>query len=190
MSGKFMMFASMLTVPVSAMICPRNFLLFFILFPISAILSANWMYCKSLFFLLLTPAIFLVWAFLSGNEQSSLRSLQWICALTSGTYFASELGSSGMAAVLMAMKGFPFAGKLAELMLLAGGTASNARQCWIENAEMPLFSRVLQSVSDSVEKARPVHGELRPSGAFPVSIAVVSWLFLLVSLSGIADGVV
>ncbi len=190
MSGKFMMFAAMLTVPISAMICPGSFLLFFILFPLSAILSANWMYCKSLFFLLVTPAIFLVWAFLSGNEQSFLRSLRWICALTSGTYFASELGTSGMAAVLMAMKGFPFTGKLAELMLMAGGTASNARQCWVENAEMSLFSRVLQSVSDSVANARPAPVELRPSGAFPVSVAVVSWLFLLVSLSGIADRVV
>ncbi|MCD4708310.1 MAG: hypothetical protein K8S62_11300 [Candidatus Sabulitectum sp.] len=190
MTAEYLVFATLLTVPLSAMICTSNFLYFFILFPAAAVFSGRWKYCGRLFFLSFPPVVLLVWACLAGNDQSALRSLRWICALASGTYFASELGTAGTAGVLRSMRMFPSAGKLSELMLLAGSTASNVRRCWMENAELPLFPRIIQSAGDSVSGASLNLPEQQPPGVFPLSIAVVSWLFVLVSVSGIADGVV
>ncbi len=189
MIAEYMVFAALLSVPFSAMICTCNFLYFFVLFPVAAISSGNWKYCRSLFFLSFPPAVFLAWAYFTGNEQSTLRSMRWICALASGTYFASELGTAGMAGVLRSMRPFPFTEKLSELMLMAGSTALNARRCWEENTELPLIQRILQSAGDSVSRASPDIPEQHPLGVFPLSVAAVSWIFMLVSISGIADGV-
>lgn len=190
MIAEYLVFAALLTVPLSAMLCSSSLLYFFILFPVAAVSSGNWKYCKSICFLLFPPSVLLVWACLAGNDQSALRSIRWICALASGTYFASELGTAGMAGVLGSMIPFPFTAKLSELMLLAGSTASNVRQCWVENAELPLFRRILESAGDSVSKANLNLPEQQSLGVFPLSVAAVSWIFLLVSISGIADGVV
>lgn len=189
MTAEYMIFSALLTVPVSAMVCTSDFLYFFILFPVVAVAGRKWKYCRRLLFLSFPPVVLLVWAYHIGNNQSALRSLRWICALAPGTYFASELGTAGVAGVLRSIRPFPFAGKLSELMLMAGSTASNARQLWVENSELPFFSRILQTAGESVSEANPVVQEWQPSGVLPVLIAVVSWVFLLVSISGIADGV-
>ena len=190
MTAEYLLFSAMLAVPLSAMICTSNFLYFFILFPVVAVTSGRWKYCQRLLLLSVPPAVLLVWAYLSGNNQSAVRSVRWICALTSGTYFASELGTAGIAAVLRSIKTVDFTGKLSELIIMAGSTASNVRQCWAENSDLPLFSRILQSAGDSVSKASSALPESNPSGVLPFSLAVVSWLFVLVSVSGIADGIV
>ncbi|MCK5131184.1 MAG: hypothetical protein KAR40_03425 [Candidatus Sabulitectum sp.] len=190
MTANCMVFSALLAVPLSAMICTSNLLYFFVLFSVASIASGRWKYCRRLFFLSFPPAVLLVWAYLSGNNQSTLRSIRWICALASGTYFASELGTGGMAGVLQSMRPFPFTEKLSVLMQMAGSTASNVRPCWVGNSELPLFSRILQTAGDSVSKANSVLPERKPCGVLPLSVAVLSWIFLLLSVSGIADGMV
>ncbi|MCK5786951.1 MAG: hypothetical protein KAH54_10400 [Candidatus Sabulitectum sp.] len=189
MTSKYLIFTALLSVPLSAVICHRIFLYFFILFPLSAVVTANWRYCRALLLLSLPPVVFLVWSYFSGNGESLQRSLRWICALASGSYFASELGTAGVALVLRSMRPFPLTGKLSELMLLAGSVTGNAKQCWKENVELPLLQRIIQSAEDSVSKAEPVVPEQTSTAAVPLFIAMLSWLFLLVSISGIADGV-
>ena len=186
MTSKFLIFTALLSVPVSAFICRSTFLFFFIIFPLSALVTANWRYCRALLLLSFPPVVFLVWSYLSGNEQGFQRSLRWICALASGSYLASELGTAGVALVLRSMRPLPLTGKLSELMLLAGSTAGNVKKCWKENVELSLLQRIIQSAEDSVSKAEPAVPEQTSTGKVPFYIAILSWLFLLVSISGVA----
>lgn len=190
MITKFMVFSALLMVPLSAMMCTYNLLYFFILFPMAAIVTGKWKYCQRLFFLLLSPFMVLVWAHVTGNNLAVVRSVRWICALATGTFFASELGTAGMADVFLSMKSLPYTKKFSELLLMAGSTASNVRLCWAENADLPLVSRILRSSDDSVSKACPTRSERRSPGRFTLLVAVFSWIFMLVSISGIMDGVV
>ena len=130
----------------------------------------------------------MVWVYLTGNDQSLLTSVRWICALASGTYFASELGTAGMAGVLESMKPLPFSARLSELLILAGSTASNVRRCWAANSDLTLLSRIIQSTGDSVAKADSTLSAAEQCGVIPFSLSIVSWVFMLVSVSGIADG--
>ena len=52
------------------------------------------------------------------------------------------------------------------------------------------MSRILRSASDSVKLADYTVSKPHDSGPFALPVAVVSWIFLLVSVSGIADGLV
>jgi len=130
----------------------------------------------------------MIWAYLTRSDHSSLTSLRWICALASGTYFASELGTAGMVSVLESMKHIPFAARLSELLTLAGSTASNVRSCWAANSELPLLQRILRSADDSVAQADLTPSAAQQCGVIPFLVSIVSWIFLLVSVSGIADG--
>ena len=132
----------------------------------------------------------LVWAYYSGNHSSTLGSLRWICALSAGTYFASELGASGISQVFQSMNDFPFAEKFSDLMLLAGSVAERSKEYWTDNAGLPFKQRIFQTTSDAVLKATITKMEKQSINLFPLSVAVISWLFLLVSISGIADGAV
>jgi hypothetical protein len=181
-----MIFAALVAVPFSAMMCVNSLLYFFILFPVAALAGGKRGYLRRLVLMCFPSVVMLIWFYFSGNSQSTVRSLRWICAIASGTYFATVLGSSGIAAVL---KSIPFAAGLSDLMLLAGGTAFRAGACWAENSELPLVARVIQSASDSIGKAESVVPEKKPSDFFSLSVAVVSWIFLLVSVSGVADGI-
>ncbi len=189
MTADFMLFSALLAVPLSAMLCSGNSLFFFILFPLAAVVQGKWMYCKRLFFLTLPPVIFLVWAYWGGNKSGYLSSIRWICAITSGTYFAAELGTTGIASVLGSVKFLPFAGRLSDLMLLAGSTAANVRKCWVENSDLPLSRRIIQSAADSVAGAELHSPQHNPVGILPLSVAVMSWVFLLISVSGITEGI-
>ncbi len=185
-----MLFSALVAVPVSAVLCNGKFLYFFALFPVAAFAGREWKYCRRFPALSLAPAVVLAWASLTGNSQSTMRSVRWICAVASGTYFASVLGSAGIASVLNSADSFPFLRKLSRLMLLAGSTASKAGHCWADNSSLPLIPRILQSASDSVEQANVTIPKPRNSGPIALPVAVVSWIFLLISVSGIADGVV
>jgi len=185
-----MLFSALVAVPVSATVCSGKLLYFFTLYPLIALAGREWKYCRRLLALSLAPAAVLVWAGLVGNSHSILRAVRWICAVASGAYFASVLGSAGIASVLGSAGSFSFFRKLSRLMLLAGSTASKAGQCWAENSMLPLIPRILQSASDSVKQADVAVSEPQNSGPFALPVAVVSWIFLLVSVSGIADGAV
>ncbi len=189
MTANYMVFSALLVVPVSAMICVDSFLYFFILFPVAAVSAGKWMYCRRLIVVSFPPAVLMIWAYLTGNDQSSLTSLRWICALASGTYFASELGTAGMAGVLDSMRLLPFSARLSELLTLAGSTASNVKSCWAAKSDLPLFSRIIQSAGDSVAKADSTLPAAEQCDVIPFSLSIVSWVFLLVSVSGIADGI-
>ena len=184
----YMVFAALLATPISAMLCAENLLPFFILFPLSSLIGKNWKYCKSLPFLLVAPAIFLIWAFIEGSGHSTMRSLRWICALTSGSYFASALGTAGIARVMHSFSSIPFAAKLSDLMVMAGSTVSNVRHYWSEYSNLPLLQRILQSAVESVSNTSSDIIEAGEPAAIPVLMAVVSWVFFLVSVSGIAGG--
>lgn len=189
MTADFMLFSALLAVPLSAMLCSGNSLFFFVLFPLVAIAQGKWMYCKRLFFLTLPAIIFLVWAYFGDNKSGFIDSIRWICAITSGIYFAAELGTAGIAGVLGSVKSLPFAGRLSDLMLLAGSTAANVRKCWLENSDLPLSRRIVQSATDSVAAAELHSPQHKPMGILPLSVAVVSWVFLLISISGITEGI-
>ncbi len=188
MTADFMLFSALLAVPLSAMLCTGDSLYFFILFPLVAITQRRWMYCKRLFFMTLPPVIFLIWAYFVGDDSGYVRSIRWICALASGTYFAAELGTAGMASVLGSLESIPFTRRLSDLMLLAGSTAINVRKFWVDNSELPLFRRIIQSAGDSVAGAELHSPQRKPIGILPLSVAVISWVFLLISVSGIAEG--
>jgi len=190
MNRDFMLFSALVAVPVSAMVCNEKFLYFFALFPLVALAGRKWKYCRMFLVLSSAPAAVLVWASLTGNGQSLFRSIRWICAVASGSFFASVLGSAGIASVLGSFGSFSFFRRLSQLMLLAGSTASKAGECWVNNSRLPLVPRILRSASDSVKLADYTVSEPQNSGYFGLPVAVVSWLFLLVSVSGIADGLV
>ena len=168
------------------MICSSEFLFFYAVFPLAAVFSAGFRYIRSFLLLCFPPGIILAWAYFTGNTDTALRSLRWICAIASGTYFAVELGTQGIAGVLRSTGSFPYAEKLSDLMLMAGDTASNAKQKLAEEQSIAFVSRILLTATDSVENSRSVQSEIEQPGLLPVSIAVMSWLFLLVSVSGIA----
>lgn len=190
MNKDFMLFSALVAVPVSAMACTEKFLYFFTLFPIVGLAGRNWKYCRRFLVLSTAPAVVLVWASLTGNSQSIFRSIRWICAVASGTYFASVLGSAGIASVLGSSGSFPLFHRFSQLMLLAGSTASKAGECWEMNSRLPLVPRILRSASDSVKLADYTVSKPQDSGPVALPVAVVSWIFLLVSVSGIADGLV
>ncbi len=190
MNRLYMLFSALLAVPLSAMICDSSFLYFFLIFPFTALLSRKFIYCKRLFLLSIAPSMMLVWAYYSGNIPSSLRSLRWICALSAGTYFASELGTSGISQVFQSMKGFSAAKRFSHLMLLAGSVAEKSKEFWTDNADLPFKQRIFQTTSDAVSKATVTKVEKQSVSLSPILVAVISWLFLLVSISGIADGVI
>jgi hypothetical protein len=190
MNRNFMLFSALVAVPVSAMVCNEKLLFFFTLFPLVALAGRKWKYCRRFLVLSTAPAVVLAWASLTGNSLSILRSVRWICAVASGTYFASVLGSAGIASVLGSSGSFSFFRRLSRLMLLAGSTASKAGECWLNNSRLPLVPRILRSASDSVKLADYTVSEPQDSGHLALPVAVVSWIFLLVSVSGIADGLV
>ncbi|MCP4646269.1 MAG: hypothetical protein GY852_00850, partial [bacterium] len=101
---------------------------------------------------------------------------------------ASELGVSRLAEILRSMSSFPPAEKLSELMIIAGSTASNARQCWHIHAALPLPDRIIQSAADSVNRASPLSVVSDKPGVLPVVLAVLSWIFFIFSVSGITGG--
>jgi hypothetical protein len=185
MTARYMMFAALLTAPLSALICSRYWLFFFAVFPLAALFSSGIRYIRSLLLLSIPPGVVLIWAHLTGNADTAQRSLRWICTIASGTYFAVELGTGGIADVVRSVGSSSFARRFSDLMLMAGNTASNAREYWVRHSDLPLHRRILKTASDSVEKALPVESEIKQSGIVPVSVAVLSWLFLVVSISGI-----
>lgn len=187
MTADFMLFSALLAVPFSAMLCSDNSLYFFALFPLVAVAQGKWMYCKRLFFLTLPATIFLVWTYFEGSQSGFIDSIRWICAISSGTYFAAELGTTGIAGVLGSVKFLPFMGRLSDLMLLAGSTAVRVRKCWMENSDLPLMLRISQTAADSIAGAELIPPQQKSVGILPLSVAAMSWVFLLISVSGITE---
>jgi len=175
-----MVFASLTAVPVSAFICPFHWLLFFALYPAASLIEKKLTYFRNLFFIALPPLTAFAWATLSNHPESASRSIRWVCAVSSGVYFAGSLGPGGIAAVLE-MAG---AGRLSDTMSLAGEAISAARTNWREHRALPVRERALVTVRDSVSVKGYPRNVLVSPGPVPLTVAVISWMFLVISLSG------
>lgn len=183
MTGAVMVFASMVAAPASAFLCPWQWLYFFALYPASALGGLRFTYFRNLFFIALPPFAAFLWAVATNHPESASRSLRWICAAASGIYFAGALGPSGIASVLSAAG----ARRLSETMALAGSAASSAGRIWKRNKDLPAAQRLWTTLKESASPAASIGVPFHPPGPFPVILAAVSWVFLLVSVSGRAS---
>lgn len=181
MIGGVMVFASMAAAPVSAFLCPAHWLAFFVLYPAASLAEKKLTYFRNLFFIALPPLTAFIWASLSNHPESASRSIRWACAVASGVYFAGALGPAGIASVLRTAG----ARRLSHTMFLAGDAASAARMNWKRNRELPVRERVAVTVRDSISiTAASPQNASASQGPFPVTVAVISWAFLLLSISG------
>ena len=180
MTGGVMVFASMAAAPASAFLCPAHWLVFFMLYPVVSLAQKKLTYFRNLFFIALPPVTVFVWALLSHHPESASRSIRWVCAVASGVYFAGTLGPGGIASVLE-MAG---AQRLSDTMSLAGDAVSAARLNWKRYGELPVRERVSVTVRDSVLISASPQIISGSQGPVPVAVAVVSWLFLLLTISG------
>jgi len=175
-----MVLASMLAAPVSAFLCPVQWLYFFALYPAMSLAERKLAYFRNLFFMVLPPAAVFLWSILSDHSASALSSLRWACAVASGVYFAQTLGPGGIGYLL----GIAGVKGLSNTMSIAGEATSAARLHWRENSDLPVMERAAAAVKNSLSgRESPQRADLS-LGLLPVIVAVVSWLFLLVSISG------
>ncbi len=178
-----MIFAALVAVPAASFLCGGRYLPFFCLFPVAAAAELNFRYFRNIALLAFAPLLFLVWAILTGNGVTTLRSLRWIAALAAGSYFAGALGTSGIACVLKKMGSVQSLRTLSETMETAGPAIRVARETWNRNTDLPVLKRVSRVLSESLA-AQPENAEPGVVKAVPVAAAAVSWLFLLGAVSG------
>lgn len=185
MTGDIMVFAALVATPASSFLCGYSYLLFFLVFPLGAILEKRPVYFRNLALIAAAPSIVFVWGTLSGHYESTPTALRWICAVSGGVYFAGALGPRGIASVLGQTRRFSPAARLSETMMLAGGAASSAKDLWKKNSDLPLSERIAATLKDALlSEIEPAEEETAAAGAVAISVAVVSWLFLLASVAG------
>ncbi len=182
MTARYMLFAALIATPAAAFLSTQSLLLFYLVFPLSELFSLNWKFFRNAAVLIPAPAAVLCWAWLFGNYEAFHRSLRWICALSAGVYFARSLGPGGISLVLKSFHRCSFLTALADSIDTAGSAAASAGEIWREAGVLPLRERIVHTLTVSIKSGKPV-AESVPS-AFPVSIAVISWIFFIAVLSG------
>ncbi|PIE51206.1 hypothetical protein CSA37_13145 [Candidatus Fermentibacteria bacterium] len=177
-----MLFAALIATPAAAFLTTQSLLLFYLVFPFSALFSLDWKFFRNAALLIPAPAAVLCWAWLSENDAAFHRSLRWICALSAGVYFARSLGPGGISLVLRSFYRCSFLTALADSIHTAGSAAASAGEVWREADSFPFGERIVHTLTGSIKAGKPVKDSV--PDAFPVAIAVISWIFFIAVLSG------
>ncbi len=184
LAAEVMVFAALVAVPASAFLCPAGLLPCFALFPLAALFHLFPGYFRNLLLMASGPVLYMAWALAAGNPAGSLTALRWVCALSAGVYFAGSLGPAGIASVLGLARGFPPAARLSEAMMFAGGAASAAGVRWRAHRDRPVRERLTAAVAEALRSPEPAAAPERPPGRLALFVSVLSWCFLLLSVSG------
>lgn len=185
MFSKHLLFIAFLVTPITAMFCDPHLLYFYIIYPFTALIAGKWNYFKAVALLIIPPVLFFVWAYIISPQSSSQQSLRWIVSITSGVYFAAELGASGISSVLRSMR-FSFADKLADIIGLGGKVILRVKPNWSLYKDVDITERVVLTVENSLADIPEVDIiEEKKISTISLVLAFFSWLITLVTISGV-----
>lgn len=186
-----LLFAGLIACPASAFMVDIEILPVYLIFPVLGLAGKTAKGRMKLLFLIIAPALSMIWGLLSDNSLLAERSLRWAAAVATGVFMSGSLGSSRASRLLhsasrrMRLGGLPET--LAMVISLAGPFSSKVRDVFSRSRKNGIsisesFTIALSSVYEmepfenvSLEKPHPI----------PVIAACCAWLLLLAGISGV-----